>query len=550
MGGYVRHCVVLAFGVLGLRAQVVVNEVMPVPPTGEPEWVELFNTADSAVALEGWWIADLKSMVQLPALRLPPRGYAVLTRDTAALLEARAIPPEAVLVELRLPTLNNTTDAVVLRRPDSAVVDSLFYSMRWGRAGVSLERRLATEPAHASSNVQPSIAPAGATPGAVNSVTPLPADFALAGVVVRGLPPRLEITVRNTGEQLPQAASVTLWIAREGQWQLRQQWQLPVLFPGEQRTVGEELGSLFSAQEMGRRYRYRAAVTAAEDPRRWNDTSEGELFASAELLPVRINEILYEPHPGEPEFVELVNLHRDTVDLAGWTLEDASGRLVRIGEGIRIAPGQFAVIASDSTITTKHPQAKTNLTTSKNLMLNNNGDLLLLRDPNGVVVDSLYYLPSWHDPFLSGATRGISLEKLNPALPSAAASSWSSCGAPEGATPGLPNSIAVPLSGGGEVQVAPAPFRLHAGQRAYCLVQYHLPFRQALLTARVYSEQGELVRTLAHVTYTAAEGSLVWDGRTEQGEMVPPGAYILLLEARDRESGREYRSRSLIVVTQ
>jgi hypothetical protein len=32
--------------------------------------------------------------------------------------------------------------------------------------------------------------------------------------------------------------------------------------------------------------------------------------------------------------------------------------------------------------------------------------------------------------------------------------------------------------------------------------------------------------------------------------MVPPGAYILLLEARDRESGREYRSRSLIVVTQ
>jgi hypothetical protein len=131
-----------------------------------------------------------------------------------------------------------------------------------------------------------------------------------------------------------------------GQWQLRQQWQLPVLFPGEQRTVGEELGSLFSAQEMGRRYRYRAAVTAAEDRRRWNDTSEGELFASAELLPVRIKRDSVRAAPlGRPEFVELVNLHRDTVDLAGWTLEDASGRLVRIGEGIRIAPGQFAVIA-------------------------------------------------------------------------------------------------------------------------------------------------------------------------------------------------------------
>jgi len=250
---------VFAFGVLGLRAQVVVNEVMPVPPAGEPEWVELFNTADSAVALEGWWIADLKSVVQLPALRLPPRGYAVLTRDTAALLEARAIPSEAVLVELRLPTLNNTTDAVVLRRPDSAVVDSLFYSMRWGKAGVSLERRLATEPAHASSNVQPSIAPTGATPGAVNSVTPVAADFAIVGVEVRGMPPQLQITLRNAGEELAQAAHVALWIAQGGQWQLRRQWQLPVLSPGKQQTVGEEIENLFSAQEMGRRYRYRAA---------------------------------------------------------------------------------------------------------------------------------------------------------------------------------------------------------------------------------------------------------------------------------------------------
>ncbi len=545
-----RHCVALAFGTLWLQAQVVVNEVMPVPPTGEPEWVELFNTAESPVTLEDWWIADLKSAVRLPAVLLPPRGYAVLTRDTAALLEVRAIPPEAVLVELRLPTLNNTTDAIVLRRADSAVVDSFFYSMRWGRAGISLERRSATEPAQSISNVQPSIAPTGATPGAVNSITPVAADFAIAGVEVRGVPPRLQIAVRNAGEEVAQEAHVAFWSAQGGQWQLRRQWRLPVLLPGEVQIVEEPLGSLFSTQETGRRHRYRAVVTAPEDQRRWNDTTGGELFASAELLPVRINEILYEPHPGEPEFVELINLHHDTVELAGWVLEDATGRIVQIGEGVRIAPEDFAVIATDSTITNKHPHTKSKLTTSANLSLNNNGDLLLLRDPNGVVVDSLHYLPSWHDPFLGGATRGISLEKLNPELPSAAASSWSSCGAPEGATPGLPNSIAIPLGSGGEVQVMPAPFRLHAGQRAYCLVQYRLPFRQALLTARVYSERGELIRTLAHVTYTAAEGSLVWDGRTEQGELVPPGAYILLLEARDRESGREHRSRSLIIVTQ
>ncbi|MDW7996952.1 MAG: lamin tail domain-containing protein [Bacteroidota bacterium] len=538
-------------------AQVVIHEVMPVPPTAEPEWVELYNLADTSVDLTNWWIADLRATVRLPQLHLPARGYAVLSRDTTALREARFIPASTILVETRLPTLNNTSDAVILRTPDSLVVDSLYYSMRWGRSGVSLERRWAKHPAWSAENLLPCTAPSGATPGEANSVTPLPSDYCLRELQMAD-PATLLVVVQNTGTDPQGVASCTVWVDANNDSsftdeEIRLQHEISGLSPAQHQELRIATNILWSGISEGW-HGVQAVVKLPNDIRSWNDTLRGWFYRSAVSPALRINEILYEPAPGGAEFVELVNLSSDTLTLRGWKLHDwapTRAETLRITAPIAIPPNGFAVIAWDSAIVRAYPQlgGHTGLFIgTAPLALNNAGDAVVLRDPNDVLADSVYYEPDWHDPALGNLHRGISLEKLHPLLPSAERNSWSSCGAPTGATPGAPNSIALASLPQGSLSASPNPFRLSDAERRYCVIGYTVPFRKAVLTIRVFTEDGAPVRTVAHAVYSAAQGYVSWDGRSEYGELVPPAPYVVLLEAYEVGSNRRYLAKLLLVV--
>lgn len=535
-------------------AQVVLNELMPVPPTGEPEWVELYNLSDTAVALTNWWIEDARTAVRFPPVILPARGYAVLSRDTAALREVRSLPASAVLVELRLPTLNNTTDILVLRTPDSLRVDSLYYSMRWGKAGVSLERRWAEKPA-TQENLLPCEAPSGATPGEVNSVTPLAQDYRLRDFRLVDAE-TLTLVVENAGTEPQGSALCRLWVDSDHDSSFapaeeRFQLSTPGLLPGQTWQAQIPAESLWTGLPEGW-YTVRAAVELPGDERSWNDLLQRRFYRSARHSAVRINEILYDPPAGGVEFVELVNTGKDTVLLQHWTLRDGAGVTVTITAPVSLPPDSFAVLAWDSALVGQYPYLRGNprlFIGSSSIALNNSGDAVVLCDPNGVVVDSVFYLPSWHDPVVGSSRRGRSLEKLHPLLPSSERSSWSSCGAPQGATPGLPNSIAIPPLPEGRLGASPNPFQISTAERRYCVISYELPFVKAQVVVRIFTDEGIPVRTLAHALYSASQGYVSWDGRTERGELVPPGPYVVLVEAEEVGGNRWYRGKFLLVVT-
>jgi len=537
---------------------VVVNEIMPVPPTAEPEWIELFNFSDTTVDLTNWWIADLQTAVSLPPLVIPPQGYAILTRDTAALREARYIPENAFLVELKLPTLNNTSDAILLRRSDSVLVDSLFYSMRWGKKAISLERRQATLPAWSADNLVPCQAPAGATPGEVNSITPVPNDYCLLELAMFS-PLAFRLVVLNNGTAPQTSAVAILWVDVDrdhhfSPTEIRHRLDIPALAPMQrwEATVAAEI--LWGDIPAGW-YEVRAAISLTGDVRWWNDTVYRRFYRSATLPNIRVNEILYNPPAEGAEFVELINVGDDTLVLEGWKLHDwrpTGADTLVIRTALRVPPGGFVVIAWDSAVMRPYPWLSAHRGVyigSSSLILNNDADAVVVRDPNDVVVDSVYYFASWHDPALRGTRRGISLEKLHPLLPSTDASSWSSCGAPEGATPGKTNSIAVPLPLRGSLTASPNPFRLSEAERRYCVIAYEIPFPKALVTVRIFNEEGILLRTVTQARFSAAQSHVVWDGRTDRGELLPPGLYVIALEAVDTETSRTYGAKSSLVVT-
>ena len=93
-----------------LWVSILINEVLPAPSSG-PEWVELYNTSDSAVDVSGWRIDDDT-----------PGG--IQTTIPAGSI----IAPKTVLaVAITTAILNNTGDSAVLLDASGAQVDRIDF---------------------------------------------------------------------------------------------------------------------------------------------------------------------------------------------------------------------------------------------------------------------------------------------------------------------------------------------------------------------------------------------------------------------------------------
>ncbi len=106
---------------------VVLNEMMYAPSSGEPEWVELFNRTSSQLNLKEWTISDLTSTVTITTEDkfIPPNSFVILTKDSS-IINFYDIPSE--VIQLNLPSLNNAGDAIVIRDLLDVLMDSVLYS--------------------------------------------------------------------------------------------------------------------------------------------------------------------------------------------------------------------------------------------------------------------------------------------------------------------------------------------------------------------------------------------------------------------------------------
>jgi len=276
---------------------------------------------------------------------------------------------------------------------------------------------------------------------------------------------------------------------------------------------------------------------------------------------VRINEIMYEPLPGMPEFVELINSSPVAVDLEDCVLSDrpTGGGSVNQwkpgGRSIRVSPGTCAVIVADSTGPAWFPSLRRGdaatvlCMNATGLGLNNDGDVLVLQSAGGVVLDSLEFAPSFHTPDIPD-TRGRSLELINPALSGGVRTNWGTCVDPSGGTPGVGNSIAVELLPPvAALQVAPNPFSPDGdGVDDVAVLSYSLPVRSSLIRVRLFDVRGRSHRELANIVPAGAEGRLVWDGRDDRGVRVRIGAYVAVLEAIDGAGGVTFAAKCVVIL--
>jgi len=103
--------------------------------------------------------------------------------------------------------------------------------------------------------------------------------------------------------------------------------------------------------------------------------------ATFSLSDIVINEFVSDPTAGQNEWIELYNNTTSTIDLTGWTIEDALGKILDLSGSI--ATSSFTTF---ETLSSK---------------LNNTGDTIIIKDPAQNIIDQIAYgsnPPATKDP--------------------------------------------------------------------------------------------------------------------------------------------------------
>ncbi len=173
-----------------------------------------------------------------------------------------------------------------------------------------------------------------------------------------------------------------------------------------------------------------------------NTTSLDFLFiqpASTVFKDIIFTEIMADPVPRvglpELEFVEIFNRSEKAFDLSGWQFHDLSASIVL--PRLIILPGEYIILSpsADEFTTYGKVWGASNFPT-----LNNASDLLMLKDSNGSLIDSVVYTDGW---YRNNEKRngGWSLELIDPENLCSERENWIASEAPAGGTPGKQNSV-------------------------------------------------------------------------------------------------------------
>jgi hypothetical protein len=132
-------------------------------PVGE--WIELVNTSEEAVSLEGWFISDFDKNMSMAfdSLVIPPVEYIVFSKEFDDMFPS--VPCE------HWPEFKNETDGIFLFAPDSSIQDSLIYNNDWSlNPNFSCERISWQSLTNDANNWNTSISPQGHSAGEKNSL--------------------------------------------------------------------------------------------------------------------------------------------------------------------------------------------------------------------------------------------------------------------------------------------------------------------------------------------------------------------------------------------
>jgi hypothetical protein len=538
---------------------IIISEIMadPSPSVTLParEYLELYNRALEPLNLKNWSLSDGITKSNFPNTVIAPGSYMILCQmEDTVLFKSYG----KTIGMKSFPALANEGKILFIRDGKGTLIHGIEYSSGWygdvlkSDGGWSLEIIDSDYPFFGDGNWQASESEEGGTPGRINSVSGVNRDNIFSGIEnvfpddsstvrIRFSEPIPGLTMKIEGIKIEGSEIETLInsdpLLRDYTAFLSQPLRKGIIYT---MSAGEEITD-FAGNKMDKN-EFRFGLP--------------EKAGSGDIL---FNEILFNPLPDEPDFIEFYNCSEKIINVSDLLLvsvndelHDTSSVVLVSPENHCLMPRNYNVITSDkSALLRRFPSSDPDnifKVSSLPSMPDDKGHLILF-NRSLEKIDEVFYDEKMHYSLLGG-NEGISLEKVTTNGNSADKTMWHSASESSGwGTPGAVNSVLIEHQGKGDkvnlssTKITPD----NDGNEDILVINFMLKGLGNVISIEIFDETGRFVKRLTDNLFAGPEVSIVWNGTDEDENLVGTGIYILLITVFD-DTGKSERWKRVCTV--
>ena len=521
---------------------IVITEIMPKPNPAvelpEVEWLEIYNTTDRTLTLEGCKISTPAKTGTFNDYILEPHDYAIICSYNA-MTELIAITDKICVIE-SMPTLNNDGNLLTLKNKQNHIISFVEYTSDWydsepfkADGGWSLERLDPSNPLSNSNTWTPSIDPRGGTPADINSTACPLTDELIPCITMFGIEDNHSIQIHFNKPMQGEIVSLRQNIEISGNTLKSLDWIEP-----QRETLNLHLDEpLDSTNAIDISFYNFTCISGWTMP---DTTISIALPYQAKYMDIIFNELMPYVSDNNSKFIELYNNSNFYIDLSRLMISNRNtdnnlyNSKIFCTTSTILPPQQYAIISPDTSAI--HCPLGINsqsiyITTTLPSMPATEGTLVLT-DRGGNIIDELHYSDSWHHPLLNDL-HDISLERINAMSPTQDPANWHSSASHN--TAGWLNSQTINNSNSQQNKYFwlddPTFSPNNDGHRDHLIIHHNLPTIGYTLTIDAYTRHGAHICCITENQLLPPQGYTLWNGTTNDNTIIPAGLYILVIQA-------------------
>ncbi|MDR3327824.1 MAG: lamin tail domain-containing protein [Prevotellaceae bacterium] len=542
------------------RNDIIINEIMadPDPVVGLPnfEYVELYNRTQSPVNLAGWKISCGNSVGTVQQGEIPPHGFLLLCSASAR----SEFEQFGIVAQVSsFPNLTNSSGLLVLQTDNNQIITFTEYSDKWFGSdnfrkdgGFSLERIDTDNLNNSAENWQPSQDTSGGTPCKQNSVCKPNSD---------GVFPLLSAV------SLMSNNSVALIFNKEME---------NSTLSDVQNYFSQDLTVVSAMPELPKNQKVTIVFSPALAE---NDTIEIFVknlrcisdfalpdFSFEIALPQEIdandliiNELLFNANTGVATFAELFNPSQKVLDLSEvfltrWYNGSLDTRRQVTTEHILLFPQKYLLLSTDiNSVCQAYGCDESALKIECVLpSLPNSAGTLVVTKNDASIIDEFSYSEKMHQNFVSNP-KGVSLERINPYLSTQDVNNWHSASFDQNyGTPSRQNSqYNITKTKSDKTFWLEYESFTPDNDGVYDILPLNYKFSDTgySITANIYNPSGIKVRNLCSNAIAGHEGTIIWNGLSDNGSICHVGIYVIVIEAINTTTGKKIREKIVCVLS-
>lgn len=529
-----------------VQYDIIINEIMEDATIdgggtfGLPaeEYVELYNRSNKTINLEDFEFSDGGSKSAIfPFYEMPPNSYLTIGKTSANALTAFG----AFLSLSNFPTLS-AEEALVLKNEFGELIDAVSYTQDWynnsntAGGGYSLERINPQSPCEGSSNWKGSTSFLGGTPGKENAVIDLSTAATILNIIdaypITATQVKISFDKTINEDDLLELTNFSITNNTITNLSLVENNLNTVIFELQKPLVENLIETISIAAT------FRDCIGNLIDGQLTYPIALPVLAMPNDVI---INEILFNPQTGGVDFVELYNRSEKVIDLndlllANQTLDNPQFKPIEIQQ-LLFPKGFVAFTESPLDIKNRYTVNNPNVLLSQDLPTfpDKDGNVLLYVNDGAetIFIDEFDYTADFHNALLNDEN-GVSLERINPDLPTQDNGNWNSASEDVGyATPTYQNSQRIEINEERTNIFSLSNNRISPdgdGFEDILQINYTTDRTGYSATIHIYDAAGRLIDKIVQNELLSTSGSFKWEGTTVDGEKANIGIYILWID--------------------